>query len=161
MIIAGTGHRPPKLGGYSDEVFYHLVELATISLKQYKPDKVISGMALGWDQALAQAALDLKIPLIAAIPFPGQHLKWPKSSQERYISLGQWARYSGEVHVISQGAYAPWKMQVRNHFLVDHADFMLVLWDGSAGGTGNCMEYVERMKRPYENLWQAWYNFRK
>jgi hypothetical protein len=28
MIIAGTGHRPDKLGGYGDEVFNKLVSLA-------------------------------------------------------------------------------------------------------------------------------------
>lgn len=55
MIVAGTGHRPNKLGGYGDDVFERLVALARTYLWHMEPWHVISGMALGWDQALAQA----------------------------------------------------------------------------------------------------------
>jgi hypothetical protein len=33
---------------------------------QARPDKTISGMALGWDMAFAQVSADLGIPFIAA-----------------------------------------------------------------------------------------------
>jgi len=80
MILSGTGHRPDKLGGYSDSAFDNLVKIAEDYLKESKPDKVISGMALGWDQALAEACVNLNIPFIAAVPFKGQESKWYQSS---------------------------------------------------------------------------------
>lgn len=51
MIICATGHRPNKLGGYGRDVYARLVKLAYDYLAVQKPDAVISGMALGWDQA--------------------------------------------------------------------------------------------------------------
>ena len=62
MIVAGTGHRPNKLGGYNNESFLKLVNIAEDALKQMEVTEVISGMALGWDMALAQAAINLNIP---------------------------------------------------------------------------------------------------
>ena len=46
-------------------------------LERARPDAVISGMALGWDQAVARATADLGIPWVAAITFEGQESKWP------------------------------------------------------------------------------------
>ena len=54
-VFAATGHRPNKLGGYAPKIAADLVKLATIFLNLRKPNKVISGMALGWDQAWAEA----------------------------------------------------------------------------------------------------------
>jgi hypothetical protein len=34
-------------------------------------------MARGWDLALAKAAVELGLPLFAAIPFVGQESRWP------------------------------------------------------------------------------------
>jgi len=87
IILAGTGHRPNKLGGYGQDVFNDLVRLAEIGLTKYAPTYVISGMALGWDQALAQAAVNLAVPFHAYVPFDGMDSKWPKSSQKYFHSL--------------------------------------------------------------------------
>jgi predicted Rossmann fold nucleotide-binding protein DprA/Smf involved in DNA uptake len=63
MILAFTGHRPSKLGGYGSDVDLKLTRLATKVLDDLKPEQVISGMALGWDQAVAFAAIRAKIPV--------------------------------------------------------------------------------------------------
>ena len=81
MIVAATGHRPDKLGGYGEAVRDRLIDGAMRYMEQEKPDEVISGMALGWDQAWAIAAIRLGIPLICALPFEGQFSKWPQESQ--------------------------------------------------------------------------------
>ena len=153
-IVAGTGHRPNKLGGYSDAVFSLLVRLATMALTAAKPKKVISGMALGWDMALAEAAVRLGIPFIAAIPHTNQAGKWPKKSQERYNKLLEKAE---RVEDISRGLpYHPSFMQARNVWMTDHCDLLLALWDGSSGGTGNCVEYAKRKKRRTKNFYATW-----
>lgn len=154
MIIAGTGHRPDKLGGYSDDVLSKLIKLARTTLFDLKPKKVISGMALGWDMALAYAALALTEPeVVAAIPFLGQEKMWPKESQERYHTI---LKDCDDVLYICDQGYAAWKMQIRNEYMVDHCDLVLALWDGSPGGTANCIAYANKKNKPIMNLWNDW-----
>ena len=153
MIVAGTGHRPEKLGGYAEAVSTRLFDLARAVLVREAPSKVISGMALGWDTALALAALDLGIPLVAAVPFAGQERKWPAPSQEIYRAIIARA----EVVIVCEGGYAPWKLQKRNEWMVDRADRMLALWDGNiGGGTANCIVYAERKGVPFTNMWRRY-----
>lgn len=153
VILAGTGHRPDKLGGYGAGVSSRLVDLARAALIRYRPNEVISGMALGWDTALALAAIELGIPLTAAVPFEGQERKWRPEQQEQFRAI---LALATTVVVVSPGGYAVWKMQIRNEWMVDRATAMLALWDGSGGGTGNCIEYARRRKIQIVNLWAAW-----
>ena len=157
MIIAGTGHRPDKLGGYNEEVTKALIKLATEALTLLDDDQpveeIISGMALGWDQAIAQAAINLEIPFIAAIPFLGQEKKWPESSQEIYRQLLAKAK---TVTIVSPGGYASWKMEKRNEWMVDNCDEIAALWNGTAGGTANCISYAASKKKIIHNFWAMW-----
>lgn len=150
-VLAATGHRPNKLGGYGVDAFDVLVEVAEVYLDDNAPEKVISGMALGWDTAWAQAALNLGIPVIAAIPFKGQEGMWPAASQRNYHTILNKCRES--IYVCEAG-YAPWKMQTRNQWMVDNCTTLIALWDGSDGGTGNCIKYAEKIKKPIINLWE-------
>lgn len=154
---AFTGHRPDKLGGYNEQTFIRLVRLAKAVLTQGKPADVISGMAQGWDMAVAFAAIQLGIPVTAAIPFEGQHLMWPEHAQ------GQWHAIKAKctnVQLISRGGFAGWKMQKRNEWMVDHGHHLVALWDGSTGGTANCMKYTNTLRpeiRPViTNVWPMW-----
>jgi uncharacterized phage-like protein YoqJ len=49
-------------------------------------------------------------------------------------------------------------MQIRNEWMVDNAHIVLALWDGSSGGTGNCIKYANRksVNKPIINLWSSW-----
>lgn len=152
MIVAGTGHRPEKLGGYTEAVATRLLDLARAVLVRHAPSKVISGMALGWDTALALAALDLGIPLVAAVPFAGQERKWPVLAQEVYRAILARA----EVVVVCEGGYAPWKLQKRNEWMVDNAQALIALWDGSDGGTANCIRYAAPLGIRIVNVWLTW-----
>ncbi len=150
MIVAGTGHRPNKLGGYSDEAFDLLVDIAIEYLQEFKPDKVISGMALGWDTALAYASLTLEIPYICAIPFKGQETMWPEKSQRLYKLL--LSESSSVVYVCDDG-FANYKMQKRNEWMVDNCDILLAMHDGSVGGTNNCIKYAVKNNKKIVNLY--------
>lgn len=153
MILAGTGHRPDKLGGYDTETTNRLTAVARAYLQSNRPDKVITGMALGWDQALGWAAHHEGIPFIAAVPFEGQESRWRSLDQEWWKALLQNAE---EVVYTSEPGYAVWKMQHRNKWMVDHADHVLALWDGSDGGTANCVRYAQRVGKPITNLWSEY-----
>lgn len=150
MIIAGTGHRPNKLGGYSPEATRKLYNIAHTWLTDNKPSHVISGMALGWDMALANAAISCAIPFTAAIPFEGQESMWPKASQDFYNHL--LSKANTIIDVCSPG-YAAWKMQKRNEWMVDNCDTLLALWNGTNGGTANCVNYAIKMEKSIINLY--------
>src|SRR4051812_20202998 len=96
LVVAGTGHRPQGLNpfdhtdrkfGFGEEAHNALLDVARESLAQLKadnPDKeitLISGAALGWDQALAEAALEAEMHVIAAVPHEGQEKTWGLNSQ--------------------------------------------------------------------------------
>jgi uncharacterized phage-like protein YoqJ len=153
MILAATGHRPDKLGGYSGSITAELQLLAHRHIVKLKPRAVLSGMALGWDQAVAAATLLAGIPLVAAIPFEGQEFQWPYLAQKAYRELLAQARYK---HVVCDGGYAAWKMQKRNEWMVDKCNALLALWNGSPGGTANCIGYAEFQQKEIHNLWHEW-----
>lgn len=153
MIIAGTGHRPERLGGYTQEVEGRLVALALASLQANRPDKVISGMAAGWDQALAQAAIHLHIPLLAAVPFEGQEKRWPEAAQRRFHRI---LKAASEV-VFVKPAYSTGVFILRDKWMIDHADSVLALYDGTPlGGTFLTIGMAEKRGKPVTNLWQQW-----
>lgn len=153
ITIAGTGHRPNKLGGYGDEVYGRLVDLATAALRQHDVGHVIAGGALGWDQALAEAAINLGLDLTLALPFEGFEAKWPAESKQR---LTRHIQAAAEVVLVEPPGYAAWKMQSRNRWMVDRCDLLLALWDGSEGGTANCLAYAAQVGKPHRNLWGSW-----
>jgi len=135
-----------------------LRHFAVRTLTEVEADAVVSGMALGWDTAIAHAAVHLNIPLIAAIPFIGQEEAWPRESQTEYNCLLNAAKH---VEVITAGGYTPQAMQLRNKWMVDHCGQLLVLWDGSAGGTGNCVRYADKRTESVQQvrLWAEWKKF--
>src|SRR3546814_11284050 len=99
-------------------------------------------MALGWDTAWALAALDLGVPLTAAVPFSGQEKSWPAESQRRFHSILERA---AAVEIVCPGGFAAHKMQTRNEWMVDHADGVVALWAGRSEerrvgkeGVGTC-----------------------
>lgn len=159
MILAATGHRPQKLGGFGLDVFVRLSDFAKGQIQKINPSVVISGMAIGWDQAIACAAVELKIPLHAYIPFEGQESKWHPQDRARFDILRCQAE---KVVIVCDGEYDSWKMQKRNEAMVDACDTLLALWDGSSGGTGNCIKYAKRIRsKPLNivNCWSDWTEF--
>lgn len=155
--IAFTGHRPDKLGGYSTPnlIYNYITEKLRNLLIKLQPDKCITGMALGWDQWAAQACVDLQIPFIAAIPFVDQEKIWPQSSKDTYNKL---LNLAAEKIIVCEGGYAAWKMQKRNEFMVDNADEIVACWDGTNGGTKNCVDYALSRDKKIHRINPSLYN---
>lgn len=147
MILSGTGHRPDKLGGYVEPnpiSTYVRSEICRV-LKELAPTEVISGMALGFDIWLAEEALNLGIPLTAAVPMKGQESLWPEASRLRYREL---IARASRVIVVSDGEYHPSMMQIRNRWMVDNSDTLLACYNGDrSGGTFNCIKYATEVGR--------------
>jgi len=144
MILSATGHRPQKIGNefdlvgpYSD---YIKEEFRKIILER-KPDKCISGMALGVDQLFSLVAIELQVPVIAAVPFKGQESIWPQKSKDLYNEI--LSNPLVEEYVVYKGGYQPWKMLKRNCWMVDNSDVVAAVWDNcKGGGTYHCVEYA-------------------
>lgn len=148
VILAGTGHRPPKLGDEWDLVG-PVTTFVALEVDKYlerlKPVKVISGMALGFDMILANRAIAKGIPVTAAIPFEGQESKWPQKSQTLY-----WKILSNPLvtkWICAPGGYNVHKLQHRNRLMVDAATDLLACYDGSPGGTRNCVQYAYEVSK--------------
>lgn len=144
--LALTGHRPNKLWGYdlSNERYQQVAEQLAEYCRKHNVDTIISGMALGFDQLGAQVAIDNGLKFVAAIPMEGQESKWPKESQERYHEL---LGYADKVVYVNDGEYSAAKMNMRNEWMVNNADAVFALHDGSSGGTGNAVKYAERQNK--------------
>jgi len=137
-VIAATGHRPNKLGGYDiPNLIYDIVVKGTVlAFEHYKPAYVITGMAVGFDQWVAEICFNMDIPFIAALPFRGQEGKWPAHVKSRYHWLLSKAYHT---YVICEGGYESWKMQRRNEWMVASCHMMVACYNGTAGGTQNCL----------------------
>lgn len=146
-VVTVTGHRPDKLGGYKvpNPTYDLVVHGLVAAFEHYKPSKVIVGMALGTDQWAAEICALSNIPFIAAIPFDGFESRWPPNSKAKYHKL---LSYAEATYVISPGGFEGWKMQKRNEWMVNNCHGVVAVFDGTPGGTANCVGYAVQVGRP-------------
>lgn len=144
MIISITGHR--KLGSHNipNPVYNYVAKELENKFLELKPDKVITGMALGTDTLAAEICLKLNIPYLAAIPFVGQENLWKPQQKQTYNDL---LFEANETFVVCSGGYATYKLQKRNQWMVNNADLILAVFDGSSGGTKNCIDYAKLLNK--------------
>ena len=149
MIIGITGHRPDKLWGYGPSASANeekLEQYLKDTLVRYGAKEAVTGMALGVDMIFDRAVLSLKdegydIKLISAVPCRNQTAKWfnQKNIDEYNYILSQ----ADRVVLVSDCEYNSSVMQIRNEWIVDNVDLLLAVWNGSNGGTGNCIRYAK------------------
>lgn len=167
MIITVTGHRPNKLGNAYDvkhptniaigkEMRAFILQKAGFDSKtktfSYEGEiTLISGMALGVDTLWALVALRLKrefpgkFKLECAIPCQNHSSRWVKESKVIYDDI---LSKADDVTLVTDAPYNPWLMQKRNEYMVDNAEMVFAVWDGTNGGTGNCVNYAKKKNKP-------------
>lgn len=125
--VAITGHRVP--GGDKGRI----VDRLKLELERLKPDKVITGMALGVDQWAALSCMSLHIPFVAAVPFQGQDEKWPWEAQRVYKII---LDHASRVIEVCPPGFSSEKFHIRNEWMLACSDIVLAVWDGRPeGGT--------------------------
>ena len=149
LKVCVTGHRPAKIGGYDEEDPGRVWVKNALSevVDTLRPNYGYTGMALGVDQDFARVCVDKGIPFTAVVPFPEQAERWPSSSQFIYWDLLKQAK--DRITVCDPG-YAAWKLQRRNEWMVDEIGddgVVIAVWDGSNGGTANCVRYARHSQR--------------
>ena len=142
VYIAVTGHRPDKRGGYRNDPAHKAIRRHMRDFLEQAPGGelvLISGGALGIDQFWMEVGLHLKLPVLAALPFEGYDSKWPDFSRQKYQKL---LDKCDEVKYICEPGYNPGKLQIRNEWMVDNCDVLAAYYNGSPGGTKNCLDYA-------------------
>jgi len=102
-------------------------------------------MAVGVDTLFARIAIATNTPLIAAIPCGNQSNYWPDSAKAEYRQILKHKRTT--VKYVSKLPYTNWCMQARNQWMVDNCDILIAVWDGTPGGTANCVKYATKVNR--------------
>ena len=156
-VVTGTGHRPQDIAAYTSQGLPALVEVAKEMIEAFKATIVIAGGAIGWDTALAAAALELEVPLVLALPFPGQERRWRAPDQALYqehLDQAEAVVFISEETPGEDMDLLVSYMEARNAFMVDHADLLLAFWSGKQkGGTANCIRYAKRVGCKIANGW--------
>lgn len=167
LRIAVTGHRPNKLWGYDlynpkyialgKEIKNTILDLkqglnvsGDVGLVNNTDCELISGMALGVDTIFALIALKLKrednsYSLHCAIPCKNHSSKWFGESVKQYNNI---LNLADSVHYVTNGNYTNQCMQLRNEYMVDRCDVLIAVWDGTQGGTANCIKYAREVGKP-------------
>lgn len=155
MICAFTGHRPQRLPWGSREedarclALKQQMESAIETISARGCDTFLCGMARGCDTYFAEAVLNKGLRLEAVIPCPEQADRWPAADRQRYHSL---LLRCGTIHV-AEDSYSEGCMIRRNRAMVDMADLLLTVYDGSGGGTGGTVEYARAAGVEIIPLW--------
>lgn len=164
--VCFTGHRPDRLGtGYVIEgervvAYSELLKTEIVKLIDEGAREFISGGALGIDQIAFWTVNKLQadyphIRNIVAIPFKQQYTAWHRNP--RVVAwYHEMIKRADEVVYVDSLENTPWvnprlpvgsyhasKMQLRNQYMVDNADTVIAVWNGSRGGTGNCVAYAQ------------------
>lgn len=152
-----TGHRPKLLPWKYNEkstlcfVFKLRLARKIKTLVKMGCKHFISGMAMGVDMIFAEIVLKLKkkykLVLEAAIPCNNQTKGWTFDYVERYNKI---VSQCDVVTYVSK-VYSSDCMMKRNKYMVDHSDFVVVVYrDGVCGGTKNTIDYaISKNKKIY------------
>lgn len=152
---AFTGHRPKSFPWKYDEAAPCCVLLKEALAAQIRAlsdrgvTDFLSGMAQGTDLWCSQIVLALKkknpaLKLHCVLPCEGQADNWSTSAQERYFSILEQADRVVYIH----REYNKSCLLERNHYLVDHASFLLAVYNGTwRSGTGATVRYAQKLNR--------------
>jgi hypothetical protein len=151
-IIAGTGSRSFVLEpSYPYEFYKWLHE------RLHTRDEslmLMSGMAEGWDEFVARAAIACGFPWIAAVPnrgygeyYWGRH---SRSGENRYEEFKDLLCHANEVVYVCNsikvnGVHSNF---LRNQWMVDNAD-EFVVYCPTSRGTADCMRRIKLAGLPY------------
>lgn len=165
MILGFTGHRPNRLGGYSSCAKKKLYRFAHRILLRLDDDvTIVQGCALGFDQAIATAAIEQGHKVISMVPFLGFNKNWPVES---VFELDGILNQSSEVRVcITKDVMEtidniPFALDYRNQMIVKESDTLFALACGAKSGTQNCIDFAIQQQVPVVNLWRDWLSFKE
>lgn len=171
MTLCFTGHRPKYFrdwdwnNPWTNPAAQRMIQFGTRDLTkimdQYPVRWVWSGGALGWDQIafwivykMKLADPNLRLGNHIAVPYKEQAKGWRAGELvDRYNQMLKLA--DKVIYTDYQDGYADGpvlvhtnkKLDLRNRYMVDKSDIVYAMWNGSNGGTKNCIDYAVRNKK--------------
>ncbi len=142
VTLSFTGHRPEKLKNIP-AITGMYERLLTKWSEKYELTIVVGG-ARGIDTIVGLVAAKMGLPVTLALPFIGCN---PTDNNELM-------KYSNVtvVHVSEKPYTDNSQYQKRNTWMVDHSDMLIAYWNGTPGGTANCVRYAQRVGKKIKNL---------
>lgn len=163
-----TGHRPNKLFGYNlkddkyQVLYKELTKTIEFCINEENITRFISGGALGVDQIAFWLVYKLKekypdIKNIVAVPFKNQDKVWTEEQKYWYKKVLEKADeiiYTDEIdnfryriNEVLVGEYHIEKMKKRNEWMCDNSRIVIAVYDGTKGGTRNCVYYARKSSK--------------
>ena len=160
MVCGFTGHRPEKLPWGENEDDPRCKALKILLAREVEQaadcgaEVFCCGMARGCDLYFAEAVLALRkcrsgLRLEAWLPCPGQADRWPEAERLRWERI---LDVCDSVRVV-EPYYSDGCMLRRDRAMVDGADELITVWDGTHGGTGWTVRYAKRQGKKLRALW--------
>ena len=161
--IALTGHRPNKLGGYDiqtepyQKLQADLEQYIRFQLETYQTIWCHSGLALSADTIWSKAILSMRetypvrVKFHAEIPMTTQSSRWFKADDinfwtQQVEAADETTLYSEQTEMTNYEAAKA--LDDRNIGMIDNADILLALWNGTSGGTKNAVDYATKINKP-------------
>jgi hypothetical protein len=147
MIVGFSGHQkidhPERWGWVRDQFAAILRERAT------GDTRVMLALAEGGDQAFAEAAMTLGLPVDAVIPCSRYEETFPGDAKAKYRELLAGAATTVTLEFVEPSEEA---FLAAGKYVADHCDLLVTLWNGKAaagkGGTGDVAVYARSMGKP-------------
>ena len=159
LTCAFSGHRPEKLPWGSDETdpgclaLKIMLERRLRQLLQEGCTRFLCGMARGTDMYFLETLDGLRgefpFTIEAVMPFARQSARWRREDRERWLR----ALTRCDRTVILEDGYSQGVMLRRNRYMVDHADVLLTVFDGTPGGTASTVRYARARGLRIESIW--------
>ncbi len=147
MIIGFSGHQKidhPERWGWVRDQFAAILRQRIVG-----DTRVILALAEGGDQAFAEAAVTLGVPLDVVIPCSRYEERFPDGARAKYRDLLARAATTVTLEFDKPSEEA---FLAAGIYVTDHCNLLVTLWNGKAaagkGGTGDVVEYARSIGRP-------------
>lgn len=147
MKVAFTGHRPEQLTGIDEEKLCDLIFMEVARCIDEGCDTFYCGAARGADIICGECVMELResselnVRLVCVIPFRDQAVGWSDIWKMRYWRL----RRNADQNIQLGDEFKRGCFQIRNRYMVDQADCVLAIYNGSGqGGTAYTVEYAKK-----------------
>ena len=152
--IGASGHRDLSNEG-AQQFAARSVRALLTSYSQRYPDLVLCApLATGADQLFVQTALDLHIPVEAALP--SEQYETHYASEEERETYRWLLRQCRAIHIQPFSAPNDDAYLANGRWIVEHSDLMLLIWDGhpagGRGGTADIASHAWRTGCPFIHI---------
>lgn len=154
-VVAGTGSRSlAKESSKFDTVLLVTKDRLALIQALFGKVEVVSGMAEGFDELIAFAAIQLDIPFHACIPHSGYaDYYWRRNSvtgSDRLDTFQFLLDRAASVEYVCYSIYVNGVHSnfIRNERMVELADEFIV-YDPTSAGTSHCLKAIKRARLPF------------